>query len=278
VRPAGARALVTLVAAITGLAVTACGPAVTPSSGDGGVTPSPSPLDTPIDVVDGDTLTDGSGTRHRLLGVNAPDSGECLAHEATARLAAVAGDRPGVVEGDPAVDQFGRSLVYLYPEDGPLANETLVKEGLAIATHGGGALQSRIWAAQDRAREAGEGVWDPSACGSGPIPPVAVAEVRHDPPGPDGDVLDEEWVVLVNHGEMPVDLGGWTVRDESSVHRFRFPAGTTMAPGERLVVTSGAGPLGFGTGEPIWNNGGDTAILVDEDGRFVAISAYDGEG
>jgi micrococcal nuclease len=277
VKRAGARALATVV---VGLALVACGqsrPFPSSPSSDA-VTPAASPLPTPVDVVDGDTVRDGTGTRHRLLGINAPDSGECLAEEAADRLGAMIGSAPGVVQGDGAVDQFGRSLVYLHVGDGPSANELLVEEGLAIATHGGGDLQSRIWAAQDRARETAAGVWDPSACGSGPLPSVAVAEVRHDPPGPDGDVLAEEVVVLVNHGAAPVDIGGWTVRDESSVHRFRFPSGTTIEPGARVVVTSGFGPLGFGTGDPIWNNGGDTAILVDGDGRFVAISAYDGEG
>ena len=275
-RRAGARALVALVAAVSGFATAACGPPGAYSAGDG--TPSPSPLPTPVEVVDGDTVTDGSGSRHRLLGINAPDSTECLSDEAAVHLAKVMGSRPGVVAGAPGVDQYGRSLVYVYPDDGPSANELLVEAGLAIATHDGGDLQPRIWAAQDRAREAGHGLWDPSACGSGALPPVAVAEVRHDPPGPDGERLDEEMVVLVNDGETPVDLDGWAVRDESSVHRFRFPAGTTIAPGGSVVVTSGTGPLGFGMGEPIWNNGGDTAILVDRDGRFVAISAYDGEG
>ena len=50
----------------------------------------------------------------------------------------------------------------------------------------------------------------------------------------------EEWIELVNRGSEPVDLSGWTIRDAVS---FDFPAGTTLEPGEYLVIAADAEEL-----------------------------------
>ena len=45
----------------------------------------------------------------------------------------------------------------------------------------------------------------------------------------------EEWIELYNRGDSTVDLTGWELRDGIS---FSFEAGTTIAPGEYLVVAA----------------------------------------
>src|SRR5690606_10022760 len=67
------------------------------------------------------------------------------------------------------------------------------------------------------------GLWAVDACGAeGEMPAIAfeLALAVFDPPGPDGDVLGEEQVVLRNEGDHPVVLSGLKPRDESSLHRF----------------------------------------------------------
>jgi hypothetical protein len=42
------------------------------------------------------------------------------------------------------------------------------------------------------------------------------------------------------------------------------------------MITSGSGDFGFGMDSPIWNNGGDTAFVVDDQGRFVTYLSVTG--
>ncbi|MCA9547812.1 MAG: lamin tail domain-containing protein [Myxococcales bacterium] len=110
--------------------------------------------------------------------------------------------------------------------------------------------------------------------------PAAVAEVVIDfvVPNPasdrngDGelDVRDDEEVRLINRGEAPADLSGWSITDEVGV-RYTFPAGTELFGGEGLSVFGGgdvdhAARLGL-------NNGGDTVTLIDARGaKITAVS------
>lgn len=50
----------------------------------------------------------------------------------------------------------------------------------------------------------------------------------------------EEWIELVNRGTAPADLTGWTIRDAID---FDFAAGTTIDPGQYLVVSNDAASL-----------------------------------
>ena len=102
-----------------------------------------------------------------------------------------------------------------------------------------------------------------------------------DPPGPDEDDLNGEWVLLGNLGDQDADLTGWVLRDESSQHRYRFPAGTILHPGEQVTVHTGRGvdaygDLYWGKDGAVWNNGGDTAILLDPQGNVAGRLRYSG--
>lgn len=46
---------------------------------------------------------------------------------------------------------------------------------------------------------------------------------------------DQEWIELYNRGTQPVDLSNWSLNDAV---QFTFPAGTTMAPGEFVVIAA----------------------------------------
>jgi endonuclease YncB( thermonuclease family) len=228
--------------------------------------------DTVVDAIadDGDSLSTDDGRRYRLIGINAPEQGECLADAARNRLAQLVEGPVILTRNTEETDHHGRELVYVHHED-VLVNEVMVAEGLAIAVHSAAnSLHTEVlFEAMEQARAAGVGLWDMASCGSGPVEPLRIVDVEHDPPGDDRDNLDGEYVVIANSGTEPVHLGGWTLRDESSVNRYAFPPGMVLEPGSTITVTSGDGPLGFGLGSPIWNNDGDTVYLVDDQGRFV---------
>jgi endonuclease YncB( thermonuclease family) len=244
-------------------------------SAPGTVTPIPEGNNTIIpEVLDGDSLRTSDGNEYRLIGINAPDRGECLADAAASRLEELVRDGVTFETDRELEDQFGRKLVYAFT-DGTLINEQLVAEGMAVVLHSepnSGATE-RILAAMERAVGSQVGLWDPGACGGGETTTLEIVDIQADPRGPDEHHLEEEYVVLENTGADSVDLTGWSLRDESTRNRYSFPDGFVLGPGERVTVTAGPGPFGFGSDTPIWNNSGDTAFLVDPGGRFVTFAS-----
>ena len=113
-----------------------------------------------VKVIDGDTLDVRSAQtelRVRLYGVDTPERGEACYEEATARLAALAGDQVQLLPDARLTDQFGRELRYVYAVDGTLIDEELVTEGLGYAWTDDGQFRAEIMAAEAAARDAGRG-------------------------------------------------------------------------------------------------------------------------
>lgn len=115
---------------------------------------------------------------------------------------------------------------------------------------------------------------------------LVINEILADPSAFDGNgdgvisTVDDEMVEIVNIGGGPADLSGATIADTVGV-RVVLAAGTTLAPGEALVVFGGGtpAPLGAGvhnrTGRLYLNNDGDTVTLRDPGGAVLATATYD---
>jgi endonuclease YncB( thermonuclease family) len=265
-------------AMIIAVAVVACTPAVDTTATTAGIGASV------IDVQDGDSLLvdiDGTQERVRLIGVNAPEHDECFGPESAVGLRdLIDGTEIRIVADVEARDQYGRLLGYVYLED-TLINEEIALRGLVLARafEPNIALQDRIDAAAEDAQENQRGMWSPATCASASAASIAVAEIEPNPPGPDEDNLNGEWAVIANTGNSEIDLGGWVLRDASSVHRFLFPAGTTLAPGTDLIVYTGCGEDAASrrywcSDGPVWGNAGDSALLLDADGHMAATFDY----
>ena len=85
-------------------------------------------------VLDGDSVRvdqDGTSIEVRLLGINAPERGECWADEAREALSAALEDGGISLVGD-ETDQYGRLLGYLHSDTSNI-NRYLVINGHAIA-------------------------------------------------------------------------------------------------------------------------------------------------
>jgi endonuclease G len=103
---------------------------------------------------------------------------------------------------------------------------------------------------------------------------VSIETIDYNPPGDD---LAGEHVLLQNTGGRAASLAGWTLEDEAGA-TFTFPA-FTLAPAAEVRVWVQAGAddasnLYWSRTQPVWNNGGDTAILRDANGLEVARFAY----
>ncbi len=238
-----------------------------------------------VRVIDGDTFTvsiAGSISEVRLIGINAPESGECWSGPATEALTNLLGTGPLRLERDISdTDQYGRLLRYAWIGD-VFVNEAMVVDGHAIARRyePDTARAERLEAAQAPAQAQARGLWAADACGEADPARLEFGEIVADPPGDDLLDLNGEWVTLTNVGPERADLGGWTVRDESSSHRYVFAPGTTVEPGASIVLRSGCGTnradevFWCQKGSAIWNNGGDTAFLLDPSGNVAASQSF----
>lgn len=230
-----------------------------------------------VDVADGDSLLVALGDgqeRVRLIGINAPELDECLGADARDSLASMVGR--AVTVGEAGRDQFDRLLAHVFVGRGYI-NRAQVERGLAIAVSGDHDFAPDLRDAQELARTDAAGLWSGSSCGGAPLlTGVEITGVVADPPGPDDAALGDETVEITNTTGGTADLSGWVLRDESTANRYIFAAGTVLEPGESLVVASGCdapeGRLTWCAGGPVWNNDGDSAILLDADGRIAAFA------
>lgn len=125
-------------------------------------------------VHDGDTLylqRDGTTSRAdeitvRLIGIDTPElrpSAECYAIEARDRLRALLpqGSAVWIAKDEGVLDQYGRSLLYLWTESGDFVNLQLVAEGYAWAVDiaPNDAYWPELEAAEHSASDARLGLW-----------------------------------------------------------------------------------------------------------------------
>lgn len=262
--------------------------------GGGSSTPASEPLPTPspeaeeavrvLEVVDGDTVevtVDGAEESVRLIGIDAPENGECMSREATAALEELV--RPGVrlFQDVSDRDQYGRLLRYVEAGD-VFVNEELVRRGLALARDypPDTARKALLSKAQDDANAANRGIWNPTACGPAATADVEVSNINSDAPGNDNDNLNGEWIELTNRSTADLALTGWVVRDESASHRFPFPDGFVLGAGATVRLHTGCGETNDSSlywcmqGSAVWNNDGDTVFLLDASGNIVMSKQY----
>ena len=133
----------------------------------------------------------------------------------------------------------------------------------------------------------GESACEPTTAASA-APHLVINEILADPPNgragdanADGlrDASDDEFVELVNTGNAPVCLAGWTLGDANEAERHVFPLGAALPPGRALVVFGGGVPTGrFGGAAVQWaafggrlnlSNAGDVLTLRDAAGTQV---------
>lgn len=125
-------------------------------------------------VVDGDTIRircNGTSTRVRLVGINAPESVkedapvECGGPEASSYLHSLLDGSQVFLSADPAQgtrDKYDRILAYVWTQDGALANKSIVENGHAEVTGYGKpfAYSDEFTAAADQAKKSKAARWN----------------------------------------------------------------------------------------------------------------------
>jgi competence protein ComEC len=114
--------------------------------------------------------------------------------------------------------------------------------------------------------------------GGTPTGALAIETVHADAGGADSENLNDEYIVFTNTGTEELDLSGHTVSDAAG-HTYTVPEGVTLEPDATLTVHTGTGTdtetdLYWGSGSPIWNNGGDTVTVTAPDGTVILEETY----
>lgn len=233
-------------------------------------------------VSDGDSIraTSAEGDLEiRLIGINAPEQDECFGSEAGAELMRLTdGADVTIHPWPPEIDDFGRELGFLVA-DGVFVNLSLVETGHVVARaqsdHG---FESDFESAERDASDAGIGLWARDACGTPTDAELVIVEVFENAPGDDRENPNGEFVIIENAGSGDVDLADWAIRDESTRHRHTFSP-LIVAPGDQVLLRTGCGENDLQSDPievfwcdpepPVWNNGGDTAFLLDPNGAIA---------
>lgn len=239
-----------------------------------------------VSIIDGDSMkirwltgTDAGQTIEvRLRDINTPERDECWSAEAEAALTELAGTGPLSVDiGE--IDRFGRGLVRVW--DGRVApteldiGSRMVRDGHALVLSGGQVDEALFLAA----RESGAGMWSASGCQSLNPSQIRIGQLNHDAEGSDRFNRNGEWLDIVNDSTVDVALGGWGLRDQSTQHRYEFSETFVLAGRTSVRLHSGEGvdtssDLYWAANDAVWNNGGDTALLIDERGLIVDVWHY----
>ncbi len=123
-------------------------------------------------VADGDTVDVENKVRIRLLGINAPERGDCHYAESRDYLKTLLGDAHVRIEKDiTGADRYGRLLRYMYivadtpSEDDVFVNEALVRQGHAkvLAVAPDNRYRDLLASAQEDAKLNGRGLWSECA-------------------------------------------------------------------------------------------------------------------
>jgi hypothetical protein len=92
-------------------------------------------------------------------------------------------------------------------------------------------------------------------CVEAAAPAVVINEVESDGGTP------ADWIELYNAGSAPAELGGFIVRDNTDTGGYAIPAGTTLEPGDYLVLEEATLGLTFGSVDAARLYGPDAALL-----------------
>ena len=124
-----------------------------------------------VRVIDGDTILLERGERVRLIGVDTPEIahphrpekeiGEKFGKEASAFTKRLAEGKPVRLEfGREREDAYGRTLAYVYLEDGTLLNAELIRQGFGAAyTRYPFRFEEDFILLEREARQNGRGMW-----------------------------------------------------------------------------------------------------------------------
>ena len=227
---------------------------------------------TVVEIIDGDTFDLGNGERVRIIGINTPEKGRPFSDEATEVLSEMIMGREVTLVNDSKNDDSdsgGRLLRHVYV-DGISVNYEMIRTGMAFwyPYSSGTDMDESYQEAQESAANDHVGLWTESHYN------ITIDYIEYDP---EGSEVDGEYLIITNHDNYNINMEGWYLQDEAARTAYEF--NYTLDADTSIRVYTGSGEdnetaLFWGWYQGIWNNGGDMAILQDENGLMVDYYRY----
>ncbi|MBS3777759.1 MAG: lamin tail domain-containing protein [Candidatus Thermoplasmatota archaeon] len=252
-----------------------------------------------IKVIDGDTVLasfpNSSVVSIRLLGVDCPETSiqnnypneyenitnlSCLTSygiQAKQVVESLINNSQVTIRYDKQAgkkDQYGRDLCYVTFQSTDL-NARLLKEGLArVYTLESFTKKSPYLSFENNAKTQLKGLWNCSESQS----VLRISEVHYDAYGNDKYNLNDEYIVLENDNEKPLNLTGWNIRDNHG-NQFIFPNGYLLQSKTSITIYTGSGSnqtnvLYWHHQTPVWNNDGDTVFIYNEKNEIIETYSW----
>ncbi len=226
-------------------------------------------------VLDGDTVQLDDGEKVRLLGINTPEKSEYYYQQAKDRLKElVEGKKVRLESVSEDKDKYDRLLRYIFT-DNTLVNLQLVKEGYATVymIQPDEKYYLELKEAEDEAKDKQIGLWSTSTS----INCITITNFHYNAKGDDNQNLNDEYVVFKNNCNL-INMDSWVISDASNkMYTFKD---FRLAGNSTFTLYSGSGS---DTGDKlywnskkyaIWNNGGDTLYLRDNNGNLILSYSY----
>ncbi|QQR82097.1 thermonuclease family protein [Candidatus Campbellbacteria bacterium] len=154
-----------------------------------------SPLYSVVSVVDGDTVKlsiDGTTQTIRLIGLDTPETVDprkpvqCFGKEASNKAKELLTGKSVRLEVDASqgtLDKYGRTLGYIFRDDGLFYNKYMIEQGFAheYTYNIPYKYQSEFKAAEKSARENQRGLWSPETCNGDTASVSGSSETQTDP-------------------------------------------------------------------------------------------------
>jgi hypothetical protein len=193
---------------------------------------------------------------------------------------------------NPNTPGFNSNAPWKYEVDAVWESGELTTYGSDIAVPGGAIEEGHTYRARVRMQDA-TGRWShwsaPAefvATAASAVPAIRIVEFHYHP-APNLNVVDEEdmeFIEIQNVGAQTVDMSGVQIADFATTP-YVFASGTSLAPGERIVVARNPGVLeqvygtGFnlvaaGYGTANLSNGGETIRLLTAGGVEIQRIPY----
>lgn len=106
---------------------------------------------------------------------------------------------------------------------------------------------------------------------------IILLKFNYNAEGNDDENLNDEYVILQNIGDTPLNITGWTIKDESS-NIFTFLEHVLPA-NEVVTLHTGSGSnteneIFWSKKGAVWNNKADAICLRDDEEKLVLYSEY----
>jgi hypothetical protein len=86
----------------------------------------------------------------------------------------------------------------------------------------------------------------------------------------------DQWVEIANNGTSDTNLTGWEIMNNENI-TYTFPTSFVLKQGAQVKVHSSAGKpnsTDLYNSSVLWSKNGDTAILMDANGKTVSKYSY----